>query len=227
VRQNRCGNRRNIITGLHAGLTPYHNGGQLEFVDNFLFISTGEGHRQGLAQRTDSPMGKVLRVLANGDVPDDNPFGANNPVWSYGHRNPFGLAHRPGSSELFETENGPNCDDEVNRIYEGRNYGWGDGYQCGMQVGVNPERPLVRYAEVIVPTDLTWYTGRLKGLRGLLMGDYSAGRIHRFVMNDDHTAVTDDIIVYNGGEGIVDVAPGPGGWVYFLTADSIMRIVRR
>jgi glucose/arabinose dehydrogenase len=227
VRQNRCGNRRNIITGLLAGSSPYHNGGQLEFVDDYLFVSTGEAHRQGLAQRTDNPMGKILRVRGNGDIPDDNPFGPNNPVWSYGHRNPFGLAHRPGSSELFETENGPNCDDELNRIYEGRNYGWGDGYQCGVQVGLNPEPPLVRYSEIIVPTDLTWYTGRLKALRGLLMGDFSAGRIHRFVMNEAHTAVTDDIIVYNGGEGIVDVATGPGGWVYFLTPDSIMRIVRR
>ena len=227
VRKNRCTKPNHIVTGLQTKGATNHNGGQLEFVDGYLFVSTGEAHRQGLAQRTDNPMGKVLRVRGNGDIPDDNPFGPNNPVWSYGHRNPFGLAHRPGTSELFETENGPNCDDELNRIYEGRNYGWGENYTCGNQVGLNPEPPLVRYSEVIVPTDLTWYSGRLKALRGLLMGDFSAGRIHRFVMNDDHTAVTDDIIVYNGGEGIVDVATGPGGWVYFLTPDSIMRIVRR
>ncbi|MGH2805789.1 MAG: PQQ-dependent sugar dehydrogenase [Actinomycetota bacterium] len=229
VVRNRCRRKRNIVTGLLAGSSPYHNGGQLEFMNGYLFVSTGEAHRQGLAQRIDSPMGKVLRVRGNGDIPNDNPFGPNNPVWSYGHRNPFGLAARPGSSELFETENGPNCDDELNRIYEGRNYGWGDGYQCGGGVGVNPEAPLVRYSDIIVPTDPTWYTGRLRALRGLLMGDFSTGRIHRFVMNDDHTRVTDDIIVHNhaGNEGIVDVATGPGRWVYFLTPDSIMRIVRR
>ena len=231
VTRNRCRDPRHIITGLPAS-TGYHNGGQLEFMAGKLFVSTGENHQAALAQDTNNRLGKILRVKPNGDIPDGNPFGALNPVWSYGHRNPFGLAHKPGTAKLFETENGPGCDDEVNRIIKGRNYGWGSGYRCDEPVeqrpdGPNPVGPLKRYESVIVPTDAWWYTGRLKRLRGLLMGDFGTGRLHRFVMNDRATRIRDDRIVHDSGNGIIDVAEGPGRWIYFLTSTSIMRIVRR
>jgi glucose/arabinose dehydrogenase len=205
----------------------YHNGGQLEFVGNKLFVSTGENHEPVAAQSTSNRLGKILRYNSDGSIPDGNPFsspGDRNPVWSYGHRNPFGLTRKPGTKRLYETENGPSCDDELNLIRKGRNYGWGANYQCGSGVGSNPVGPLRRWTPPIVPTDPWWYRGRMKSLSGdLYMGDFD-GNLHRFVMNDRGTRVRRDRVIHSG-DPIVDVSKGPGGWLYFLTPSSIERIV--
>jgi len=226
VDNNRCTQRNNIITGLNAN-SGYHNGGQIDFVRGKLFVATGEDHQPAQAQDTTNRLGKILRYNPNGTVPNDNPFGPTNPVWSYGHRNPFGLTHKPGTGKIYSSENGPSCDDELNYIRPGRNYGWGPNYLCGTAgVGLNPKAPIRRWSNIIVPTDLTWYKGKLKALSGLLMGDYGTGRLHRFVMNDAKTRVRSDRIVYDGADGIVDVSKGPGGWLYFLTNNAIKRVVR-
>ena len=225
VRSNRCRNRKNIVTA-PAGSGTNHNGGQIEFAGGELYVSVGDAANPALAQNTQSKAGKILRVNPNGSVPEGNPF--DNSVWSYGIRNPFGLAAKPGTSKIYETENGPECDDEMNVIVRGRNYGWGSGYDCGTAgVGPNPKPPEVRWSNIIVPTDLGWYSGKLKALRGLLGADYGRGRLHRFVMNDRDTQVRKDLIIYNGGTALFDVAEGPGRWLYFLTGDSIKRVVRR
>ncbi|MDQ3963338.1 MAG: PQQ-dependent sugar dehydrogenase [Actinomycetota bacterium] len=227
VRKNRCTRPNHIVTGLGTRGATNHNGGQLEFAGGKLFVSTGEAADPAEAQDRDSRLGKILRYNPNGSVPNDNPFGPQNAVWSYGHRNPFGLAHKPGTTKIYESENGPQCDDEVNYIVKGRNYGWGPNYQCGTAgVGLDATPPIRRYSDIIVPTDMTWYTGKLKRLRGLLMGDYATGRLHRFVLNDANNDVREDRIVYDGSDGILDVARGPGGWLYFLTNSAIMRVVR-
>lgn len=228
VRHGRCRRAQNIVTGIPAR-SGYHNGGQLEFVRGRLFVSTGEAHSAALAQSLSSRLGKILRLTPNGSVPRDNPFlhGHRSPIWSYGHRNPFGLAHRPGTSRLYETENGPECDDELNLITRGRNYGWGAGYVCGTSgVGRRPARPLFRWTPVVVPTDPSWYRGRMKALSGgLYVGDFSSGRLHRFELTGRGDRVTTHRVIYDAAAGIVDVAKGPGGWLYFMTPSGIFRIV--
>lgn len=226
VENNRCTQQDNIVTGLSA-TSGYHIGGQLEFVNGKLFVSVGDDHSAGQAQDTDNRLGKILRYNPDGTVPDDNPFGADNPVWSYGLRNPFGLTHKPGTGKIYASENGPDCDDELNLIRKGRNYGWGESYRCGTAGrGTDPTGPIVRWSDIIVPTDPTWYKGKLRALNGLIMGDYDNGRLHSFVMNDANTRVRRDKIVYDGPDGIVDVSKGPGGWLYLLTNNAIKRVVR-
>lgn len=226
VRKNRCRNPKLIVSGISADSSGYHNGGQIEFAGGKLYVATGEAHDPAAAQNRNNKLGKILRLNPNGSIPSGNPF--NNEVWSYGHRNPFGLAHKPGTRKVYQTENGPNCDDEMNIIKKGRNYGWGTGYRCGTSgVGDNPKPPEVRWSDVIVPTDLGWYSGKLKAIRGLLGGDYGRGRIHRFTMNKRGTKVRKDQIIYNGGSAITDVAEGPGRWLYFLTQNAIKRVVKR
>ncbi|MDQ3986323.1 MAG: PQQ-dependent sugar dehydrogenase [Actinomycetota bacterium] len=230
VRNNRCRNQKNIVSGLPAS-SGYHNGGQLEFIGKKLFVATGENHNPSLAQQKSSRLGKVLRFKADGSVPRGNPFsrpGNRNPVWSYGHRNPFGLARKPGTRQLFETENGPNCDDELNKIVKGRNYGWGSGYDCGTRgVGRNPKGPLFRWSSIVVPTDAWWYRGRIDRLSNrLYVGDYSSGRIHRFRLNRRGSRIRSHNVIYNGSRGILDVSEGPGHWLYFLTPGAIRRIQR-
>ena len=79
-------------------------------------------------QRLDDLAGKICRVREDGTVPDDNPFvgtdGARPEIWTLGHRNPQGLAFRPGTGQLWSSEHGPVGGDELNLVERGRNYGW-------------------------------------------------------------------------------------------------------
>ncbi|MCC7046480.1 MAG: PQQ-dependent sugar dehydrogenase [Alphaproteobacteria bacterium] len=108
----------------------YHNGGRIAFgPDGMLYVTTGENFQAELAQDLKSLGGKILRVTPEGAVPADNPF-PGSPVWSYGHRNPQGLAWHPETKELFISEHGPSGefgrrkDDEINIVRKGGNYGW-------------------------------------------------------------------------------------------------------
>src|SRR5256712_4266466 len=114
-----------------------HNGGVIAFgPDGKLYAVVGENNNPPFSQDPMSPMGKVLRMYANnGSAPPDNPY-YNNPAWynltyTYGHRNMFGLAFHPITGRVYVTENGPNCNDEVNLLAAGSNYGWGPTASCG------------------------------------------------------------------------------------------------
>ncbi|UYQ93679.1 PQQ-dependent sugar dehydrogenase [Chitinophaga horti] len=98
-----------------------HNGSRLLIADNKLWITTGDAAVPANAQNTGNPNGKVLRINLDGSIPADNPI-ANNPLWSYGHRNPQGLVLANG--KLYASEHGANIEDEVNIIEKQRNYGW-------------------------------------------------------------------------------------------------------
>ncbi len=114
-----------IIDNIHAA--GNHNGCRLAFSpDKKLYITTGDAGNQQDPQNKAALNGKVLRVNPDGSIPADNPF-ANNPVWSFGHRNPQGLVFANG--RLYELEHGPNTDDEVNIITKARNYGWRNRYR--------------------------------------------------------------------------------------------------
>ncbi|WP_437562194.1 PQQ-dependent sugar dehydrogenase [Sorangium sp. So ce542] len=100
----------------------YHNGGRLRWgPDGKLYATTGDAQSANLAQDTSSLAGKILRLEPDGSVPSDNPFG--NHVWSYGHRNPQGLAF-DSAGRLWEQEFGNTVMDETNLIQKGGNYGW-------------------------------------------------------------------------------------------------------
>ncbi|HEY8490940.1 MAG TPA: PQQ-dependent sugar dehydrogenase [Dehalococcoidia bacterium] len=101
-----------------------HDGGRIAFgPDGKLYVTAGDAAQQDLAQDVGSLAGKILRLNPDGSIPADNPF-PGSPVYSYGHRNPQGLAWQPGTGQLYATEHGPSAHDEVNRIQPGANYGW-------------------------------------------------------------------------------------------------------
>lgn len=116
-----------------------HNGGRIAFgPDGFLYITTGDASKENLAQDRASLAGKILRIKDDGSIPEDNPFGSA--VYSYGHRNPQGLAW-DSSGKLWSTEHGRSGIqsglDEINLIEKGKNYGWpiiqGEQSKSGME----------------------------------------------------------------------------------------------
>jgi glucose/arabinose dehydrogenase len=137
LENNKLVQNKAIIDRIPGSL--FHDGGRIKFgPDNNLYITTGDAQNPELAQDTNSLAGKILRVTDEGDIPSDNPFG--NAVYSYGHRNPQGIAWDE-ENNLWSTEHGRSGAlsglDEVNLIEKGKNYGWpeiqGDEERNGME----------------------------------------------------------------------------------------------
>ena len=149
-----------------------HNGGGIAFgPDDKLYITTGDAATANLAQDTTSLAGKILRLNDDGSSPGDNPFG--NAVWSYGHRNPQGIAW-DSQDRLWSVEHGPSGElkgrgkDELNLIEKGANYGWpviaGDEKRDNMRTPVAQSGDSDTWA----PVAIAYYDGSLyfAGLRG-------------------------------------------------------------
>lgn len=116
-----------------------HNGGRVKIgPDGKVYVTTGDAAKPELAQEKDSLAGKILRLELDGSISEDNPF-AGSPVYSYGHRNPQGLAWDE-NGQLFATEHGQSAHDEINKIEPGKNYGWpviqGDEKMTGMETPI-------------------------------------------------------------------------------------------
>ncbi|HWO95996.1 MAG TPA: PQQ-dependent sugar dehydrogenase [Bacillus sp. (in: firmicutes)] len=113
----------------------FHNGGRLKIgPDGMLYVTTGDALTPETAQDRKSLGGKILRMTQDGLIPEDNPF-PNSYIYSYGHRNPQGLAWDEKGT-LYSSEHGQSAHDEINRIQPGQNYGWpviqGDAQANGM-----------------------------------------------------------------------------------------------
>ena len=107
-----------------------HNGGRILFgPDGNLWIVTGENAEPRFSQQRANLRGKILRIKPDGSVPNTNPFGTR--VYATGIRNSFGMAFDPETDRLWETENGPGCNDEINLIRRGGNFAWGPHQSCG------------------------------------------------------------------------------------------------
>lgn len=153
----------------------YHDGGRMEFgPDGMLYITTGDATDEDIAQDKNSLGGKILRLQDDGTIPVDNPFASGSAqaaVWSYGHRNPQGLAW-DNSGRLWETEHGRSGIqsglDEINLIEKGANYGWptieGDETQNGMKSPIRHSTASITWA----PASLVYLNGSL--FFGGLMG---------------------------------------------------------
>ena len=123
---------RDVLLNSPIGGRANHNGGRVAFgPDGKLYVVIGDGGEDpGTAQTiVDEPRGKILRLNPDGSVPASNPFAS--PVWSFGHRNSIGFAFDPVTGRLWESENGPECNDELNRIVAGGNFAWGPSQDCG------------------------------------------------------------------------------------------------
>ncbi|HVT12285.1 MAG TPA: PQQ-dependent sugar dehydrogenase [Fimbriimonadaceae bacterium] len=205
-----------------------HNSGRLAFgADGKLYATVGENGDPSNSQTTTNYAGKVLRFNPDGSIPADNPF-SNNAIFTLGHRNCFGLAMYPGTGTPYVSENGPTCDDEINRLVPGGNYGWRPGQPCG-DSDPNYIQPIRRYSSIIAPTGICFYSGSVfPELQGdMLMTTYVEGALRRLTIEDDPPGhVVGESVLLTGLGGPTDVAVSPDGNIYVATPTAILKVVR-
>ena len=217
-----------------------HYGTRIVFDDKgFLYFSIGDRGKRNQAQLLDYPNGKIHRLNADGSIPSDNPFFENNnaikSIWTYGNRNPQGLAMHPASSILFETEHGPRGGDELNILSSGKNYGWpeityGKNYS-GTTITKythkeGMEQPVIHWTPSIAVCGIDFYDGELfnNWKNNLLVSSLKFERLYRLEIDDDDKVI-DQEIIYEAGSRIRDVQTGPEGFIYIALEDP-GRIVR-
>jgi aldose sugar dehydrogenase len=203
-----------------------HDGGRVKFgPDGMLFWTMGEAQNMTAAQSLQTLSGKILRINPDSSIPADNPI-PGSPIYSYGHRNPQGLAWQPGTGRLYATEHGPSgekgcCQDEINLIEPGKNYGWpiitGDQKQKGM---VSPVLQSTT-SETWAPSGATFVTsGPWQG--SLLFTGLRGQTLYRLTLDPADPARAKGLErLFAGQYGrLRDVAEGPDGAIYILTSNG-------
>ena len=203
-----------VLDGIPA--SSIHNGGRLEVgPDGALFATTGDASESDLAQRKDSLAGKVLRLTADGEPHPDNPFG--NAVYTYGHRNPQGLAFHPETGDLYGIEHGPDHDDEINVLRAGENYGW----PTVMGRGGPGVAPIATYTPTIAPSGGAFYAGPVEDWRGdLFFATLKAQHLHRVGIDPQKREVTGQSVRFESEYGrLRTVFTGPDGDLFVTTSN--------
>lgn len=215
-----------------------HYGHRIAFSpDGYLFISSGERQKFDPAQDMQANLGKILRLNADGSVPDDNPFsdrgGVTAQIWSLGHRNPLGLAF-DSEDRLWDVEMGPRGGDELNLVIRGENYGYpivsnGDHYN-GKEIpdhDTRPEfeQPKVWWTPVISPGGMIFYSGDLfpKWKGDAFIAGLSAEALVRISIDDD---TAEEAERFDMNKRIREVEQGPAGAIWLLEDGSGGRLLR-
>jgi glucose/arabinose dehydrogenase len=215
-------NQTTIVDNLPVAIT--HNGGRIAIgPDNRLYVTIGDNRNANNAQNTAVLPGKVLRFTLAGLPAPGNPI-SGSPVWAFGLRNPFGLAFRPGTSAPYVSENGPSCDDEINRIVKLGNYGWRASQPCG-DTDPNYRRPIKRFNPTIAPTGITFSSTDLYGINGsLLMCSLNDGALRLFGIASTGGIASTKVLFKDLDSGLLDVTEAPDGTIYFCGFSTIYRL---
>lgn len=220
-----------------------HFGSRMAFgADGQLYVSLGENNQRATAQQLDKLQGKLVRLQLGGGVPADNPFvgreGVRPEIWSYGHRNPQGLALNPWSGQLWLHEHGPRGGDEINIPRAGRNYGWPKATH-----GINysflpiPEAEGATVAGTEPPHHVWEKSPAVSGMafysaerfpawqHSLFIGALAGQALIRLQLQGDQV-VHEERLLQDRGWRIRDVRQGPDGFLYLLTDAPDGKLVR-
>ncbi len=221
--------------------TGNHFGSKLEFDRNgFLFFSIGDRHKRDVnPQDITRDGGKIYRINDDGSIPTDNPFyntkGAKKAIYSYGHRNPQGMALHPQTGKIWTHEHGPKGGDEINIINAGKNYGWpkityGINYS-GTKITDDTslpgmEQPLHYWVPSIAPSCMAFVTSdKYPVWKGnLLVGSLKFNYLNRVVL-ENNKVTKEEKLLENMGR-VRNVRQGPDGFIYVAIEQlGIVRIV--
>ncbi len=227
-----------------------HFGSRLLFLpDGTLLVSVGDGGNpptaldgdliRKQAQRLDSRLGKILRIADDGSIPPDNPFlhspGADEAIWSYGHRNVQGLTIDPVTGQVWASEFGARGGDELNAIEPGKNYGWPTVTYSQEYFGgdISPHRTLPNMEDPRLvwmgqasPSGLSGYGGEaIPAWRGnLFSAELGTGDVRRILLDPAGQVTGEERIPV--GTRVRHIAEGPDGHLYLLTDDSDGQLIR-
>ena len=227
--------RSDPVGGTAASRVVFAPDGSLYMTVGGAFGAAAGGPR---AQDPADTVGKVVRLLDDGGIPDDNPFvgrdGYRPEIYSLGHRNQLGAAVHPETGEFWANENGPLGGDEINRIRAGANYGWpvvsySREYSGGrvadrtFQEGMEPAE--IVWLPSIAPSGMAFYDGdRFPNWRGhLFVGSLrtgmirNTGHLERIVFNEQGQEARREWLLTELRQRIRDVRQGPDGLLYVLT----------
>jgi aldose sugar dehydrogenase len=218
-----------------------HFGGRIAFdKQGYLFFSIGERGGKIVAQDLSLPIGKIHRIHDDGRIPTDNPFvktpNAVPSIWSYGHRNPQGLAVHPVTGQIFNSEHGPRGGDELNLVGKGKNYGWpvityGMDYNGTAMTDITQkegmEQPLTYWTPSIAVCGISFYSGDSfpKWKNQLFLASLAGKELRRIEIKDGK--VTGQEVLFkspNDNDRMRHIVPGPDGAMYVLFKDRVARL---
>jgi aldose sugar dehydrogenase len=205
--------------------------------DRLCCTGTEDNSLRMKAQSLANHVGKTLRLKDDGSVPPDNPFvgkaGARSEIFTYGHRNGYGLAFHPETGELWQAEIGPMGGDEVNILIGGHNYGWplvstGRNY-TGTLVSDQPwarpgmDNPRIHWVPSISPSSIMFYTGDKfpQWKNNLFVGALTTRQLQRIAFNQPSQAERREPLLVPLGARIRDVQQSPDGYIYVITEQAI------
>ena len=204
--------------------------------DRLCCVGTEDNSLRMKAQDLSNHVGKTLRLRDDGTAPPDNPFvgraGARPEIFTYGHRNGYGLAYNPDSKQIWQAEIGPLGGDEVNVLEPGHNYGWpvvsmGRNY-TGSLVSDQPwarpgmDNPRMFWVPSISPSSLLFYNGdRFKGWKGsMFVGALTTRSLIRVSFNQPSQAERREALLVPLNTRIRDIQLGPDGNLYVVTEQA-------
>ncbi len=228
--------RIDIPKGEGVEFRDLHNGGRLRFgpTDGFLYVSLGDLGIREAGQDFNVLSGKIHRFLVSGTTllaAPGNPF-AGNSTWITGVRNTYSFTFDPLTKLFFATENGPDCDDEINLIIPGQNYGWSADINCESPIEQRQAsgiKPLVSWTPTIAPTGIMLYDGdAFPDFKGKLF--YCAWKTEElsfFELNEKHTQFVGDAVTVElpgAKKCSIELAQGPDGLIYYSNITGMYRL---
>ena len=216
-----------------------HHGSRLVFDrDGYLFMTVGDRGRQASAQDNTNNQGSILRLHDDGSIPTDNPFvgrDGHDANWTWGNRNPQGMALHPATGEIWQHEHGPRGGDEINVVKKGANYGWpevtyGREYSGASITDVREradvEPPLKQWTPSIAPSGLAIYDGDAfpDWRHDVFIGALSHQHLARVRFRDGREVESEKLL--EGIGRVRDVRVGPDGYLYLAIDAKDGRIVR-
>ncbi|WP_226390116.1 PQQ-dependent sugar dehydrogenase [Penaeicola halotolerans] len=236
---NQLVNQEKLFQALPQVRSGVHYGSRLVFDGNgYMYISVGERGTMQNAQDLSTHSGSIIRLHDDGRIPSDNPFvnqaGAMREIWSYGHRNPQGMAMHPVTGAIWAHEHGPKGGDELNIIQKGKNYGWplvsyGINYDgrpiTDKQEMEGVENPVHYWDPSIAPCGMAFVTGdKYPGWKNsILIGALSFRYVARVEVKDGKF-VREEKLLQDIGR-VRAIEQGPDGLIYVAT-ESPGQIVR-
>lgn len=244
-----------LLLNLPVNPGPNHDGGKvLVSPSGYVYTVLGDLNRNGKAQNFENGAdpdltGGILRVTRDGNTVGTGILGTTHPLnkyVAYGIRNSFGIDFDPLTGNLWDTENGPAANDEINRVFGGLNSGWEDimgmtppGFNFNNLVNFGGKGayspPEFVWSQVVAPTAIEFFTSSSLGTRyqnDMFVGDFNNGRIYNFNLNSQRTALvltgalsdrvantdleTQSVIFGEGFGGISDLKVGAGNGYLFV-----------